>query len=498
MDIGTLQVTAAGQMQIFKIYDRRWRWGKAWIVGAYNIILPDGTVDADTKKTIPELVSLLFAQIGGETVDTSLITSTEYPTVIWDHANCADELDDLLNSRGYVVCLQTDNTVKIYPRDTGATLPVNGDVVNVSISINPPEIPLYLTAIGAQTLVQSKLMCLPVGEDKDGTIKLVKDLTYNPGGVGSTTGWDNVDMTTFASITDVDARERALKTVGKWFQVTFQGDGSQQITDGGTNDYVPGEIVVTDAKQYFPLKKQLLSSHTNQFGKKQYDEAYLEIVAYDTWGTPPKAQNTPAFTRIDQRDWDLIPEWGIVVFKEPLLKQDTSTPKKMVFGECYLTCTYSIDATSTGRIKDRYQRQKNLGGTGEDVERVEQLQRTIKVAYTAGTATVSGITDNKTTIDTAADLYLNAAALKYSVSTGTLALYRGIYGFNSDGVSLQIVWNCAVQGDTPWSTYVAQYCECLPRLPTSRFRHKNRTIRRLPVTDVTRQENYITRRKILY
>lgn len=489
MDIGTLQVTAAGQMQVFKIYDRRWRWGKAWIVGAYNVILPDGTVDPDTQKTIPELVSLLFAQIGGETVDTSLITSTEYPTVIWDHANCADELDDLLNARGYVLCLQTDNTVKIYPRDNGATLPVNDDVVNVTISINPPEVPLFLTAVGARTLVQSKLKCVPVGEDTDGSIKPVNDLSYMPVG-----GWDNVDMTTFATITDVQKRELALKTVGKWFQVTKQADDTYDLTFDTVN-YCPGEITVVDAKQYFPLKKQLLSSHDNQFGKKQYDEAYVEIVAYDTWGTPPKAQNTPPFTRIDQRDWDLIPEWGIVVFKEPLLKQDAGPPVKMTFGDCYITCTYSIDATSTGRIKDRYQRQKNLGGIGEDVERVEQLQRTLKVAYTSGTATVSGITDNKTTIDTAADLFLNAAALKYSVTSGTLALYRGLYPFNSDGISLQIVWNCAVQGDTPWSTYVAQYCEALPRLPTSYVRKKGRTIRRMPVTDVVRQENYITRRK---
>lgn len=494
LDIGTLQVTAAGQQQIFKIYDRRWRWSKAWIVGAYNLILPDGTVDADTQQTIPQLVSKLFTQIGGETVDTSLITSTEYPTVIWDHANCADELDDLLTSRGYVICLQADNTVKIYPRDTGATLPANGDVVNVSVSINPPEVPLYLTAVGARTLVQSKLMCEAVGEDKDGTIKLVKDLTYNPGGVSNATGWDNVDMTTFACITDVDARERALKTVGKWFQATFQGDGSQHITDGGANNYVPGEITVDDAKQLYPLNNHLLSSHDNQFGKKQYDEAYVEIVAYDTWGTPPKAENTPAFTRIDQRDWKLIPEWGIVVFNEPLLKKDSGN---MVFGDCYLTCSYSIDSTATGRIKDRYIRQKTLGGTGEDVERVEQLQRTIKVAYTPGTATVASITDNKTTVDTAADLFLNAAALKYSANVGTLALYRGIYAFNTDGVALQMVWNCAVQSDTPWSTYVAQYCEALPRLPTSRHRNRNRTVRRMPQTDVTRQENYIARRKHL-
>lgn len=474
-DVGTVVKTSQGFVSRFVIFDRRWRWRKGIpVTGAYNVRDPSGSIISATQKTLQQLATILFTAFGESTADVSLITSTEYPMVVWDRDNPADELAELLEERGYVISMLANDTVKVYPAGAGATLPVNDDVVTVSISVDPPEVPDIIRAIGNRTYCQSMLKAIAVGKDTDGTIKPISMLSYSPG-IGST-GWDGCDLVTFAYITDPNARDLAMETVGRWFQVVSQADGSQALSFGGV-DYLPGEITVSDVSQLFPLKPYLLTTYTDQFSKKRYNEAFISGTFWGQLkGNPPILGNTAAFTRVDKSQWRLIsPENGLIAFSAPALKDVSGTK---VVADVYLTCSYSVhDATSM--VKDRYERDQVLGGYGYDTFKIDELQRTLIASYTSGTSSVSGLTDNSSTVDVEADAFLESAALQYVTQVANVVKYRDCYPFSTDGVNLQVQWHIGMGDTMPFSTVVSQYAEALPYIPTNAEKQVNRAMRRI-------------------
>ena len=462
-DSSSLHVSTFGHQQMFVIYDRRWRWAKGHpVTGAYNVRKTDGTVDATTQKTLAELATLLFTAMGETTADVSLITSTEYPMLILDRSKPADQLAQLLEPRGYVISLMADNTVKVWPKGTGATLPANDDLVNANLSVDPPELPAVIRVVCNRTLVQSMLKTVPVGLDTDGRIRLVNDLSYKPAG-----GWDTCkDWDTFSSLPTTIAQECAKLSVGKWYQVVSQADGTQDINYGGV-DYCPGEITVTDVSQLLPLENMILDTAVDPLGKTRYKPA---VVSGVYWGigsnplqNPPNPSNSPAFTEIKGLPWTLNREYGIVMFNGYIQKDNAGTK---TFADIYLTCCYSIhDATI--QVKDRYEVDRSLGGYGFDVREVEELQRRLIVTYVTNTSSVTNINDNKATVDTDAGLYLDAAQNSYATQNSNVLMYRDCYSFSTDGITLQLQWKVAVQGPVPFGTMASQYAENLYLLPTA-------------------------------
>ena len=463
-DRATLRMSTTGHYEILEIQDRRWIWARNYITASYNVRFADGSIDPATTASLQQIVLNLFTAMG-ETVPPDLtdIVSTEQPELRYDHDNAADCLDELLSLRGYVVSLMSDDSVKVCVRGRGATLPADDDVVSVSISLDPPEPPYAVYVCGDQTMVQSKLKLWALGVDKDGTVKKAANLSFAPAG-----GWAGTDLVGFAWMQDQVAKDLALKYVGKLYGVSAQGDGTFNIHNGGTN-YCPGEITVTSAWQYLPLEPELLSTYTDVFGKKQRSPILVEGTFYNTTANInfPQNQNTPAFTQVNARSYTFNRKTGTILFAEPSYKSTAAAGagRPFDFADVYLTCSYSIHDATT-QIKDRYIRNLVLGGTGRDLTKVDSLQRLIIVNYAANSATVTSITDNLTTVDSAADLYLAAAANKYTTLAANLVLWRGIKQFSTDGVALQIRWDVAMEGQqAPFGTLVAQNFEGIPLLP---------------------------------
>lgn len=490
-DSFTQRFTTQGQQQIFRILDCRWKWSKHYITGGYNVRLPGGTVDATTQKTLVELATLLFTAAGVASYDLTQITSTEKPMVIWDQTNVADALEELLEQRGYVVSLNVDDTVKVWQVGNGASISPGTDAVNISVSVNPPEPPANLKAACAQTRVQSKLKMVPLALDTDGTIKLIggggdptKDVSYNPT-LGDPNGMDGLDLVTFSWLTDPVAQDCAKASVGLWFGIGGQADGSDTISDGTTIYAAPSgaEVTITSKTQYLPLSRFLLGTGTNAYGIKAQQDAYIEGTFIDTSQQPPPkntggGRNTPDFTRLSRLDWDLDERLGIVKFGQPAVKWNAGTSKQ-TFADVYLTCSYSV---GNPQVKDRYLRSKAItGGYGEEVVPLIELQRTLICSYTPPSTAITSINDNKTTVvQPAADLYLNQAVLKYTTAVGVLILARNIYAYNCDGITLQLMWQCAEPNNpTPFNTLISQQAEVNPLLPT---RAQRATLRRNRLT----------------
>lgn len=461
-DSGTLQVTTGGFVQIFQCFDRRWKWKLGTpLVGAYNVRDANGDRITSTEKTLAQLVTILLTACGEPSADVSLITSTEYPEVAYEYDNPADALGDLLGPRGYVVSLLADDSVKIFPAGVGTALPNNDDLVTASISIDPPEFPEFIRCVANRTMVQSMLKCVPVGLDTDGKIKLAKDLSYNPGGVGNATGWDGKDMLSFAYITDNLANQCAKESVGRWYQVDSQADGTQNLSFGDV-DYIPGEITVTDASQYLPLKNFILETGANIYGKVQYKESFVSVTKWDPTTTNPPA-NVGPYYRLLETPFNLQEELGIVQFNDPQLK---SVGGVLVFADVALTCCYSVRDNAT-YVNDHYTKDRSLGGIGVDCFKAQYIQRTLIAGYTAGTSTLNALTTNDTAVSDEADKVLDNLQQNYVTENANLLTYRDIYSFGTDGITLQIQWNVAVNGQVPIGTMASQYAETIPLLPTT-------------------------------
>ena len=468
-DRGTTVVTSRGQFQVFEILDSRWRWNRFYITKAYNVRGEDVVVDSATQATLAQIITDIFTIIG-VSVDVSLVSTTEYPEVTFDYDNCAHALEELIEPRGYVVSLQMDDTAKIFPVGSGTTLPgttiAQSEICNITFSINPAEIPAVLSVVGAQTRVQSMLKCQPVGLDTNGKIVPVASLSYAPAG-----GWAGVDLATMDCITNETAKELAKATVGKWYQIQYQADGTYNLNYGGVN-YCPGQITVTSAKQYLPLKNTLVDTQNDPFGQPRSLPAFVSGVFYDSdeSAVPPRGQNTSPFQRVEQssRKYKIDEALGVVAF-EQLARKATiggGVITGMDFADVYLTCSYSIHDNTT-HIKDRYVGTLAAGGYGEQSGKDKSLQRTLVATYTSGTSTISALTDNKSSVDTAAGLYLANAQQKLQTAQGGVILARGIYPLSPDGLALQIKWDCAINGPVPWATTVTQNYEGIPLIPTS-------------------------------
>lgn len=461
-DATNVQWEMSANLQVFSIQDKRWKVQSHHVTSAFNVRRDDGTVDPDTQKTLAELVTWLFSQVS-ETVDVSAITSTEEPHVEWDRALFPDAVDDLLERRGYVATLAGDNTYKVYEIGVGASYTDGGDLMSLSNAVDPPELPFELAGVCAQTRVQSKLRCVPVGLDNDKSIQKLDDVSYKP------LTWVNPDLVNFANIPSAEDRALALRSIGRWFLIDSQADGTLNIASNV--DYAQGEIAVTSIKQVLPLRDKLVETVENPFGVEQFEDAYVEATYFDDYQNPPQGKNTPAFTRVEDVDWQILSDIGLVVLSDPVrVKNDDGT---FTIPDLYLTCSYSVTDPAV-HLKDRYERIATLGGVGRDVVELTALRRTLVCEYGTDHVTIVNIVDNKADVDTDADDLLTQAEKRYVTVAGYVAKYRGIKQFNVDGVTTQIKWDCAVAGEHPWATTVSLNMQGDPRLVQAGERRRRR------------------------
>lgn len=436
------------------IWDRRWRWQSKVITGRYNVRGPDGTIVAATEKTPQELASLLLAAIG-ETASVTMLPNGDRPEVSWDNANAADELYDLLRQRGCAIGIP-DDTTTIYELGGGSAAPSNTDVMSVQQSVDPPELPETIRLICDSSIVQSKLKLIAVGIETDGSIVELDDLSYKPAG-----GWESVsNWLEFPEITDEDARQLAIQSVGRLYKVDSQADGGQAID---------GTIVTTnDASELLPLSTKLLDVYTDLNGKQQAARAYLEGTYAVESAPANELTNTPPFTRY-RGGWKLYGDTGLVELSDPAIHLNVS--EQWTAAELYLVCSYSVLNPSTGQYY-REQFDRSLGGIGTVAIHTEDLFRTIRQEYDYTDPTLVDTThDNMTALTTNAEAVLDAIEARYVQQTGYVVLYRHIQEIFANGKIFQVGYRAGTGGFFTIANVATESLVSTPR-EVDRFRKR--------------------------
>ena len=509
VDSGTTMYSTKGHFQTWRIKDRRWAWSKSWVTGEYNPLLYDVDGDVGARRgNVRYLMEVLLTLMGETRYDVSAVDNEQKPHKGWDWANCADELQKLLDEYGYVISLQLDDSVKVSRLKVGTDLPDNDDIISPSMVFDPAELPKRLIAVAGLTLVETRLKMEPVGEDTDGKIKPVDDLSYKPG-----EGWVNnmsTDMLSVgASETDpVKAKEMkalAKKTVFKWYRVVHQSHEKNDIKDPFgqiIEKYAPEELNITDYQQYLPLSLDLNRQINGAYVSVRFDGATLLESA--------RSKKNIQVVKFDTIKWKLDEKLGIIKFEDPITKHkvmdtggsqaavgidpDTETAKQD-FADVFFTCSYTVTDDETG-IKDRYTRELDLGGFGVDIVEMAppNNQRMLTAEYDDPGGKISidekKITDsaktvvnNEQTLNSRLDELLQKTARTYQTRRGYVVKYRGVQLINTDGMTKQVIWRIGDQRDVdaPFNTQAVQNMEITPGMLNSRRKKERAAIRRLEV-----------------
>jgi len=490
IDLASIESSQSGQMMTVRILDRRWKWEFPTISGRYNVPKPSGHINVVTEKSPQDLATMLLKAMKESNFDVNQLPNDTRPYIDWNYDNAAEELARLCESLGCRVVLGIDNRVRICRLGNGANLPT-GFVTNGGYGFDPPEMPDALEFVAAPTRYQMRFHLEAVGRDIDGTIKPIKDLSYNPGGEGEVNGWANQYPDTLQGLigdNTLSARTRslALSCVFRWYRITEPATGDLKIPDYG---------LFIHPRQVLPLITSLLDEETeagDEFPQPQ--QAFVMGRFYDEVGDPKTLVNTPRGTRYPgsisfDNDRGIVqfsnPVYQVVLCETDLKKADNETviiksgsnayfPADIVL-ECVVNVRDHFDRKLQRWTKKR-QLTNGKYGTEPKVIRRDDVGLTIKAQYESLAVEDYGLTSrttlaNVTTtsryrqiklikndkdtglgsvplkgLESIANYYLNTEQEKFQPKESLSYSYAKIMKISPDGAIQQVSWTVGEQG----------------------------------------------------
>lgn len=195
-----------------QIYDRRWKWRYPRISGEYNKRACDGTIITSTKKTLKELLSLLFEELGESQHRLVNVPDNVYPHVNWNRSRADVQLAHLCEKYGCIPLLGLDDIARVERLGTGRDLP-NDYAITPKQTYAQAVVPSRVQVVSGPTHYQYDLELEAVALDHDGTVKTPNEITYKP-----STGWSSEWYTTFSGV-NKKYRHLAFNTMWRWYRV---------------------------------------------------------------------------------------------------------------------------------------------------------------------------------------------------------------------------------------------------------------------------------------
>jgi len=171
----------AGEVWDVVILDRRWRWRELGAIsGTYNTLDPNGKPIQWTVRTPRQLAELCLLALGEQRYTINLPAVAVNPPVQWEHVPPAQALASLADSLGCRVIyrLDTDSVLLTQPGD-GQALPP-GSIQSDGPTLDSPERPDRIVIVGQPIRYQARFKLEAVGEDWNGEIKPIAELSYAP------------------------------------------------------------------------------------------------------------------------------------------------------------------------------------------------------------------------------------------------------------------------------------------------------------------------------
>lgn len=417
------------------ISDSRYWWQFSHIDGEYNRPLGTSPETYEAEKSLIELMDLCLAALSA-TGDTSAVDDSPRPHVFWrgDRADLA--LEELCTHYGYVVVRTLAGGVVIAAVNSGSALPELSREKTLSFSGANGSPPQNVRIACADVAYQCKLILEAIGEDTDGTIKAINDLSYKP-----TAGWSVPDFPEYANVAGtytkdgktINKSDLAKKCVFKWYRVKNQAHTTGNFAPPG---FTGTAADIDKLKYLYPLKAELNESDVDTEGKRQFRKAFVSGVFYLEDGLDA---NTADGTVYD-KSFNLVGNDGIVKFSEYVFKIAKTGPAIAIApADIALTCTCSVTLPDLN-AKQYYAYTASAGGPRgvHTVQRAEIVPR-VTPEYN-GSSVVGTPDDNFDECDNWAIGFADAEIARYTPTDGVVVEYQGIAAIDLDGLRQQVEW----------------------------------------------------------
>ena len=222
------QSGGAGRWREVTIEDRRWMWADSYfpVYGEYNRVSTPRAA-AKNKKSAYELVILLLNALGETGYSISGVPTNQYPTVSWDAASPAAELENLLQQYGCGVSLVPGDFVRVFKIGQGVEPNLNDPrAMDYQITAAPKIVPGNLVLDGGAMHVHHDLPLRAVAPKSNYSEEYlpIDQVSYVPAG-----GWKK----TRGIFNNVDKvyRKLAEDNVYKAYEICqgFAGAANQQV-----------------------------------------------------------------------------------------------------------------------------------------------------------------------------------------------------------------------------------------------------------------------------
>ena len=457
------------------ILDKRWRWRYGNISGFYNRRKKNGAIDKATEKSPQDLAKLLFQAMNEPRYDVSGMPNEMRPECDWDFANAAQELAELCDDLGCRIALGIDGVAKIHKVGAGRPLPNLPSQVNQDFGYDPPFVPDEIVVVTGPVRFQTKFKLEAVGEDVDGSIKPIDQLSYKPSGGWKSDGFMGRFFNLNANLADrylQHARQLADSTVYRWYRIV----GSSKDGNGPNDQYdfpigvvrrdpftgeQDGKIQLT-RESFLPRENGLVQTYIDSDEAERPRPAVLSGLF---WNNALDAQNLTTEQRVEA-SWSLDQERGIVMLSEPVYKLPKANDPlgDVAKPDLYLTVAHGVidDITlqPVRRLASKSTRKKPLG-TGpyvivrDDISPVEifaPMNNAQVKAGAAGLAKVLAVPQNENTPPSIrnpnekedqrqTDYYIAAAAREFEIEQTADLTYAGLIPISPDGAIQQVSWS---------------------------------------------------------
>ncbi len=466
IDSGSLQRNNQGQVWRLSIWDRRWRWSLGAISGSYNSQSDDGELVKDMDEQPQELAKFCLDAIGEQGYDVSEIPNESNPKIDWDYDVPMEALASLCDQLGCRVVLGFDNRVRIRRAGVGKSLPIDNDVLENSLTVDPPEMPDKIAVVCGPTRFQDYLPLEAVGLDMEKGKEIIvpiDELSYKPA-----KGWnyefceDGEFYNVALQSSEADWR-RARKTVFRWYRVKMPWPPRK-------NEFRE----IPDLDHIIIYRKQVeKASITDGRGFKTDLPAVAVGVFFDEGGT--SYDNTALTTIVDREEisYSLNSSTGVVSFSRPMYKNVSDGDfLETAAAELYVKTSFSVRDPDNHAIQ-RYVRSRDTGGRfGTPTLYLHHEKLTLAV--------VDGEPINKEVVDTACDYYIDAAIAEYRLETPQTVLYTGLRIIELDGAVGQLTVSLSARGMTTRVSHNAEQLEYTPDYKQRRQLEEQRDDHRRP------------------
>lgn len=453
------------------IKDRKWAWQYGKISGRYNLRNTDGTIYKPTEKTPQELAIILLKEMGERNYDVSALDSRPRPERNWDCDNPARELETLAEELGCRVVLQRDGKVLIALKGSGAELPDLGTQRTIDFGVDPPDRPDSYLLVGGPTQYESMFTLEAVGEDEDGSVKPIDDLSYKPSG-----GWAGEELGVYYNVGSTAEpsvnMQKARATVFRWYRIsgTVGGTSGEFNVPGFTGDFT-----VTQLWQVLPLLNRRVGTYFDNDGVEHPRPARLT----GKWYQEGKDDTVNATLREYDRGFTIDCDRGIVQLSEPaaIMNSDgTFAAAKM-----YLQIAHPVKASATATlpyVEDRYEQEQKVPGdktgAGKEILKREDVIRKVYGTYdtTKDPPQLTDVTENTDKLYSEAYYYLGAAVASVQTRTTGHVEYAGLVDISPDGAIHQVEWKGGASGCTTAAGVNLEFSLIVPKYENRRIKQK--------------------------